>query len=100
MARTSPTHRHETGQKMGEAPASCDCVCCEVAPTPSPLSLGRSIVAPPLFQPVYLPARRPLSFAPPPRDEFALVASAHGCACLQALSQCLLRMHHTVTPIS
>jgi hypothetical protein len=33
-------------------------------------------------QPGYLPARRPLGFAPPPHDGFALLASAHGCAYL------------------
>src|ERR671914_275513 len=42
------------------------------------------------------PGRRPLSFAPPPHGGFALLASAHGCACLLAHFQCLLSMHHTL----
>ena len=33
-------------------------------------------------QPGYLLTRRPLGFAPPPHDGFALLASAHGCAYL------------------
>jgi hypothetical protein len=41
-------------------------------------------------QPGYLPARRPLGFAPPPHDGFALLASAQGCVSLQKHSQCLL----------
>ena len=37
-----------------------------------------------------------MGFAPPPHDGFALLASAHGYACLLAHFQCLLSMHHTL----
>ena len=37
-----------------------------------------------------------MGFAPPPHDRFALLASAHGYACLLAHFQCLLSMHLTL----
>jgi hypothetical protein len=39
-----------------------------------------------------------MGFAPPPHDGFALLASAHGYACLLAHFQCLLSMNHTLNP--
>ena len=50
-------------------------------------------------QPGYLlSVKRPLGFAPPPHDGFALLACAHGCTWLQAHSPCLLQIHHTLNP--
>jgi hypothetical protein len=40
----------------------------------------------------------PLGFASPPHDGFALLASAHGYACLLTHFQRLLSMHHTLNP--
>src|SRR5215217_9305287 len=56
----------------------------DVRPHPHPLPSLRAELCGPaaaVRQPGYLPARRPLGFAPPPHDGFAFLASAHGWAC-------------------
>jgi hypothetical protein len=47
-------------------------------------------------QPGHLPVKRPLAFAPPPRDGFALIASAHGCAYLAMNTPYLGSQPHAV----
>jgi hypothetical protein len=73
----------------------------DVRSHPHPPFWRRGIVASPLL--FDSPAssqlgRVPLGFASPPHDGFALLASAHGYACLLAHFQCLLSMHHTLNP--
>src|SRR5918998_227368 len=50
--------------------------CCHPLP---PLSRKDGALLPhhAVRRPGYLPTRRPMGFAPPPHDEFALLASAH-----------------------
>jgi hypothetical protein len=83
---------------MGETPGSYRCVRRKVASAPPFVTAELGCPAHAVRQPGYLPAKRPLSFAPPPHDRFALLASAHGYACLLAHFQCLLSMHHTLNP--
>jgi hypothetical protein len=99
IVHISRTPCHEATQKTGEALGSYGCVRRKVASAP-PFGTTGIIAPPPLFD---SPAtsqlgRRPLSFAPPPHDRFALLASAHGYARLLAHFQCLLSMHHTLNP--
>ena len=52
-------------------------------------------------RPGYLPARKSMGFAPPSHDRFALLASAHGCACAcrHILNTCYKRtIHYIVVP--
>jgi hypothetical protein len=99
IVHTSRTPCHAAIQKIGEALGSYGWVRRKVASVP-PL-WRRSNIAPSLL--FDSPAtsqlgRRSLSFAPPPHDRFALLASAHGYGCLLAHLQCLLSMHHTLNP--
>ena len=65
---------------MSEALTSCG-KCRYWATDPPSKRAERWYPAAAVRQPGYLPARRPLGFAPPPHDGFALLA-AHGCACI------------------
>src|SRR5215217_8416725 len=53
-------------------------------------------VAPPPCSATRLPHThgRPLGFAPPPHDGFALLAAAHGCACLATNASYTAPPHH------
>ena len=71
---------------MSETLVSYGCVLSEIASAPSSHSEGGALLPRRRCSATRLPPReRPVGFAPPPRDGFALLASAHGCACLSAL---------------
>src|SRR5215208_3079017 len=69
---------NETGQKMSETLVSYGCVLSEIASAPSSHSEGEALLPRRCCSTAWLPpSRRSLGFAPPPHDEFALLASAH-----------------------
>src|SRR5215203_5800659 len=78
--------------KMGETLSSCGSCFWYYRATSAPSSLRAELFVTPLLfdSPATSLNRRPLGFAPPPHDGFALLANAHGCACSQAHTPCLL----------
>jgi len=69
-----------------------------VASAPSPPYRGGALLPRLCCSTARLPPihRRPLGFAPPPHDGFALLASTHGCACLATNIPYMVSQPHTI----
>jgi hypothetical protein len=102
IVHTSRTPCHEASQKRVKHWARMAVFDVRSHPRPPSVTSGHCYPAVAVRQPGYLPAnsRRPIGFAPPPYDGFALLASAHTRMRCPASTfpMCLLCMHDIVDP--